>query len=365
MISPRAWLRFGPATLAIILTVVALVTVPQPPIEGLARDYADTLPASLTDREFWELSQKISEPDGFFRSNSGSTDNLLSNENMVSTVAGALAERVKPSGVYLGVGPEQNFTYIAAIRPRIAFITDIRRGNLHLHLLYKALFEMSADRADFVGRLFNRKRPAGITTRSSASQLMNAYLQAPPLAESGYQMNLKTVIDHLTKTRALAMDDDDRGGIDYVYRNFYKYGPAINYTSSINGRSGSAGSYATIVSAIDLSTRTERTFLASEDNFGIVKALENRNLIVPLVGDFAGPKALRAVGAYLKDRGAVVTAFYVSNVEMYLERNSVWSKFCANVAALPLDSASTFIRPSSGMSRAFGAMAAETAGCSR
>jgi len=195
--------------------------------------------------------------------------------------------------------------------------------------------------------------------------MMDAYLQAAPVSEAGYQVNLKTVIDHLTKTRALPLDADDRSGLDYVYRNFYKFGPAINYTSSINGRSGSAGSYARIVAAIDLSTRAERTFLASEGNFGIVKALEMRNLIVPLVGDFAGPKALRAVGAYLKDRGAVVTAFYVSNVEMYLERNGVWSTFCANVAALPLDSASTFIRPSSGMSRAFSAMAAETASCSR
>jgi len=365
MIAPRAWLRVAPATLAVVLTVVALFTVPQSPIAGLAHDTADTLPTSLTDREFWALTERISEPDGFFRSNSGSTDNLLSNENMVSTVAGALAERVKPAGVYIGVGPEQNFTYIAAIRPRMAFITDIRRGNLHLHLLYKALFEMSADRADFVGRLFSRKRPAGLTVRSSASDMMNAYLQSDAVSEAGYQANLKAVTDHLTKTRAIPIGADDLTGIDYVYRNFYKYGPAINYTSSINGRSGSAGSYAMIVSAIDLSTRTERTFLASEENFGVVKALENRNLIVPIVGDFAGAKALRGVGAYLKERSAVVTAFYVSNVEMYLERNGVWSAFCANVAALPLDPASTFIRPSSGSSRAFGAMAAETASCSR
>ena len=61
----------------------------------------------------------------------------------------------------MGVGPEQNFTYIAVTRPAIAFIVDIRRGNLDLHLMYKALFELSADRADFVSRLFSRKRPAG------------------------------------------------------------------------------------------------------------------------------------------------------------------------------------------------------------
>ena len=88
----------------------------------------------------------------------------------MSTVAAAIAREIKPSGVYLGVGPEQNFTYIVAMQPRIAFITDIRRGNLHLHLLYKALFEMSADRVSFVARLFGRKQPEGLSARSSAAE---------------------------------------------------------------------------------------------------------------------------------------------------------------------------------------------------
>ena len=57
-----------------------------------------------------------------------------------------------------------------------------------------------------------------------------------------------------------------------------------------------------------------------------------------------------------------MTAFYVSNVESYLQRNGRWQAFCANVAALPLDDASIFIRPS-GRARAFSPMAAETAGC--
>jgi hypothetical protein len=321
----------------------------------------DTLPAALSDREFWALTEEVSEPDGFFRSNSGSPDNLLSNEREVSTVAAELAGRVKPSGVYLGVGPEQNFTYIAAIRPRIAFITDIRRGNLHLHLMYKALFELSPDRADFVARLFSRTRGARPAATASAADLMAAAGRASPRGEAGFKTNLKAITDHLTKTRALPLGTDDLAGIEYVYGNFHRFGPGINYTSSINGRSGSPGSYAAIMAATDGATGVERTYLATEDNFAVVKALQRRNLIVPIVGDFAGPKALRAVGAYLKARGAIVSVFYVSNVEMYLQRNGVWPAFCANVASLPLDAASTFIRPSSG--RSFGPMAVETARC--
>src|SRR5215467_14730680 len=159
---------------------------------------ADTLPSTLSDTEFWSLIQRISEPDGYFRSNSGSTDNLLSNEYGLSTAATALSMRPKGSGVYLGVGPEQNFSYIAAMRPRIAFITDIRRGNMLLHLMYKALFETSANRADFVAHLFSRNRPAGLTPRSTAAELMTAYLLAEPADESSFNANLKSIVDHLT-----------------------------------------------------------------------------------------------------------------------------------------------------------------------
>ena len=138
--------RFSVRLLVVVGLLCAL------PLAGQTRE---TLPASLSDREFWELSEKLSEPDGYFKSNSGSPDNLLSNENTVSTVAALLKVRVKPGGVYLGVGPEQNFSYIASTRPKIAFVTDIRRGNLHLHLMYKALFELSANRTEFVTRLFS------------------------------------------------------------------------------------------------------------------------------------------------------------------------------------------------------------------
>ena len=64
--------------------------------------------------------------------------------------------------MYLGVGPEQNFPYIIALKPGMAIIFDMRRGNLHEHLLYKAMFELSNDRADFLSRLFSRARPAGL-----------------------------------------------------------------------------------------------------------------------------------------------------------------------------------------------------------
>jgi hypothetical protein len=340
--------------LALAILVVALAV-------AVTGRRADTLPASLTDREFWSLIGQLSEPNGAFVSRSGSPDNLLSNEMQLSTTAAALAKQVPPSGVYLGVGPEQNFTYIAAIKPRIAFITDIRRGNLDVHLLYKALFEMSASRAEFVGRLFSRA-PARTPTRTArAAELMDAYTAAAPVNEAAFAANLKAVLDLLTAKHGFQLTADDRAGLEHAYRAYYRFGPEIHYTSSINGPAWRFNNYAAVVSAEDARSGEERSFLANEENFALVKAMEAKNLIVPVVGDFAGPKALRAIGAWLRSRGATVSVFYVSNVEQYLQQNGVWPAFCANAAALPLDRSSIFVRPNRGGS--FSPIQAETAAC--
>src|SRR5690349_127147 len=128
------------------------------------------LPAKLSDAEFWQLTENLSESNGFFRS-----DNFLSNENGYQEVIPELVRQIKPGGVYMGVAPEINFTYIVALKPRMAFIVDIRRGNLHEHLLYKALFEMSANRAEFLSRLFSRKRPSGLAPTATVPELFDAF----------------------------------------------------------------------------------------------------------------------------------------------------------------------------------------------
>jgi hypothetical protein len=114
-----------------------------------------------------------------------------------------------------------------------------------------------------------------------------------------------------------------------------------------------------------------RSYLASEALFEVLKSLESKNLIVPFVGNFGGPKAIRSVGEYLKKNGATVTAFYLSNVEQYLQQDHIWEDFCGNVAALPLDSSSTFIRSvrggrfglGSGLNSDLGNMLSETKAC--
>src|SRR5262245_48749240 len=118
---------------------------------------ADELPPQLNDEEFWRLVTEFSEPGGSFIS-----ENFVSNERTFQRILPDLADSRSGRGAYVGVGPEQNFTYIVALKPKIAFILDIRRQNLVLHLMYKALIELSADRTEFLSRLFSRPKPADL-----------------------------------------------------------------------------------------------------------------------------------------------------------------------------------------------------------
>jgi len=302
------------------------------------RAAADTLPVKLADQEFWAIVQGFSERPGTFPS-----DNLLSNERGLQTIIPDLTRQVQKGGVYLGVGPEQNFTYMVALRPRMAFIFDIRRGNMALHLVYKALFELSTDRAEFVSRLFCRKRPSGLTASSTVAEIFDAFSRVTT-TESEYVANVRAVVSQLTRTHGFPLSAADLLRLQHDYRAFYLYGPAIQYSSNKNGgRRGVEPTYADLMAATDGQGEL-RAFLASEESFLFLKQMETDNLVVPLIGNFVGPKAIRAVGEYLKQRSAIVSAFYVSNVEQYLMQDDTWPRFCANVAALPLDETSTFIR---------------------
>jgi hypothetical protein len=294
------------------------------------------LPAKLTDTEFWSLVQTMSEPDGYFQSN-----NLVSNEDTFQFVIPDLQRFVKPGGVYVGVGPDQNFTFIANLKPGIVFIPDIRRGNLHMHLMYKVLMEESADRADFLARLFSRKRPAGLTATAAPDKLFGAFADVPA-SQALFDETRQLIRDSLKKRHGFELTEADDTGIDFILGNFLAAGPFLQYSSAPVGRTRYP-SFAELQMATDASGLA-RAYLATEENYRAVRDLERRNLIVPLVADFAGPKTFRAIGAWVRERRANVTTLYTSNVEQYLFQERRWDDFAGNVAALPLDETSTLIR---------------------
>src|SRR5688572_1971924 len=309
-------------------------------LPALATAQARHAPDSLTSAEFWAFFTSISEPDGFFLS-----ENFVSNEVSFQEVIPTLQKTLTKDGVYLGVGPEQNFTYISNLGPRMAVIFDIRRQNAMQHLLYKALFELSSTRAEFVSRLFSRPAVARLAAGIDVKALFDS-AAAAPASDSAYNANFAAIIDVLTKQHAFALPDADIESIAHVYKVFFKAGTDVNY----GYRSGSQYVRTTYPTYGMLQTATnadsvQMAFLANEDRYNAVRSLQLKNLIVPVVGDFGGPAAIKSVAKWLRARSLMVTAFYVSNVEQYLWRESGSAeRFYANVSALPIDTTSHFIR---------------------
>jgi len=291
----------------------------------------------IDDAAFWRLFSEFSEPGGYFRS-----DNLVSNERAFAAVLPEIARRSSGRSAYVGVGPEQNFSYIAALRPRIAFIVDIRRQNAILHLLYKAVFELSPSRAEFLSLLFSRPRPRHLGPRSGVRDFFEAFAVVPASADS-FAANLEGIRSRLVEQHGFVLSDQDLGALRDVYSAFFEAGPELKYSFRSSRRGRPFPTYAELMTAAD-DLGVPRSFLANEDSYQEVRELQRRNLVIPVVGDFAGSKAVKAVAVYLRARGFVVTAFYASNVEFYLFRNDGWRSFYGNVAALPVDHRSVLVR---------------------
>lgn len=321
---------------------------------SMAESPSTELPARLSDAEFWKLQADLSEPGGYFRIE----DNYTSNEMEVGQLFTMLRDRKVAGDVYLGVGPEQNFTYIAAIRPKMAFIVDIRRQAAVQHLMFKAVFELARDRADFVSLLFAKPRPAGLDSTTTIQALWEAYRTVKTDSALAVR-NYARIVDQLTKVQRFDLTPDELVKLKAVFDAFFYYGPSITTRGIASGR---GGDFAALTGYSYDNGGQPRSFLSSEENYRYVKSLHDHNLIVPVTGDFGGPKALRAIGSYLRAHDGVVRAFYVSNVEQYLFGDSADRAFYANVATLPADSNSVFIRPYSMRRYGYGGGAGSSSG---
>jgi hypothetical protein len=296
-------------------------------------DGRGTLPLELDNAEFWRLSTELSEPPGVFTH----SDNLVSNELLFVHVVQRLDAR---GGVYIGVGPEQNFSYIARIEPAMAFIIDIRRENRNLHLLYKALFESSRHRVEFLSRLFSRELPQSLPVSAPVQDLFTALTAAAPSAALRTASG-RLVRERLVEGRQLPLSAEDLASIDDLLDAFSTGGPDIDYGWS-RPMNDPQPSYRTLMTATDLGGRS-RSYLATDEAFASVKSLHERNLIVPVVGDFGGPqRVIDRVGRYVSQHRSAVSAFYSSNVEVYLS-NQQMNVYCDSLRTLPVNRRTAFI----------------------
>jgi hypothetical protein len=283
----------------------------------------------------------LSEPGGYF-----DTDNLISNERSFLHVVPdlrALSAQAGRNGVYLGVGPDQSFSYIAHLRPSLAILIDIRRDNLLLHLFFKALFAASRTRVEYLALLTGRSPPSGAGwDKQSIEAIVKHIDAAKPIGEDA----VRALRERLTTVVAgfgVPLTDGDRQTIDRFHRRFIQAGLSLQFNTT--GRAPQYGypTYRDLLLEVDR-MGTQRSFIASEGEFQFVKDLQARHRVIPVVGDLSGQTALGAIAKHLGAAGLEVSAVYTSNVEFYLFRDGSFARFVANMARLPRQPNSVIVR---------------------
>src|SRR5690606_23644885 len=108
----------------------------------------------------------------------------------------------------------------AALRPAVVFVLDIRRDAVLQHLLFRGLFALSRNRAEYLARLHGRALPedarawderplADILDRVDALEVDPAAVRAT-----------RAALDSLLRALPLSLDDDDLATIERFHREF-------------------------------------------------------------------------------------------------------------------------------------------------
>ena len=316
-----------------------LVLLPAGPVAAAQVPATATAPAAPAGTTpFARLVARLSERGAYF-----DTDNLISNENSYLHAVGELRRLGVRGGAYIGVGPDQSFSYIAAIRPEVAFIVDIRRDNLLQHLLLRALFVRAPTRVEFLSLLHGRAAPSA--PRAWAARGIDelvAYIDARG-ADSARVRRQRRAIASTIAGFGVPLTDTDRATIERFHGEFIREGLGLQFQTHGRAPQPYYPTYRRLLQERDLEGR-QVSFLASEASYRFVRDMQLRDGIVPVVGDLAGSHAVRAIGDHLRARGLAVSAFYTSNVEFYLAQDGTLGRFADNVRSLPRTDRSVLIR---------------------
>jgi hypothetical protein len=243
-----------------------------------------TLPDSLTAAEFGALVARLSAPGGYF-----DTDNLISNESSYLHPLTILDQLGVRGGAYVGVGPDQNFSYMARVRPEVAFIVDIRRDNLLHHLLLKALFELSQNRAEYIARWLGKPMPTDIASWGSRDiERITAWADTSRVTTETANAAIRAVRERVVQF-GIALSPGDLATIDRFHRTFIAQGLALRFTTAGRAPQPYYPMLGQLILERDLGGN-RASYLVKEADFQFLKRLQHRNRVVPVVGDIAGPR---------------------------------------------------------------------------
>ncbi len=291
---------------------------------------------TISRGEFAGLVERLSEPGGYF-----DTDNLISNETGYLKVIGALGALDVQGGAYVGVGPDQNFSYIAEVRPAVAFVVDVRRDNLLQHLLLKALIERAPTRLEFLAGLHGRPLPTGEWEDWGLDEIVGYLDAVAPSADVG--ASLSEEISGALASYGIPLSDEDHQTIDRFHRAFVDAGLGLRFTSFGRAPRPYYPTYRQLVLETDIEG-DPASYLANESRYAVVRELHLANRIIPVVGDLSGSEALQEIGGVMAEMGEELTAFYASNVEYYLWNAGTFERWLANLAELPRAPGAVLIR---------------------
>lgn len=310
--------------------LVAAVTVAGVATWAYDRPQASVL-AAPADTTFAGLVDALSENGGYF-----DTDNLISNESSYLHAAGALDEYARAGGAYIGVGPDQNFSYIAIAKPAVAFIIDIRRDNLLQHLFFKALFVQADDRLEYLCLLL--ARVCGDDAASGIDAIL-AVVDSAAVDLDAARSRIEPVLNSF----GVPLDEQDLEVIRSIHARFAASGLELQFESHGRAPRPYYPTLRRLILETDLDGR-RRNYLADADAFEYVRGMQLTDRIIPVVGNLAGDHALRAIGAEIARRGLVLSVFYASNVEAYLMQDGTFDEFIGNVDVLPDDGGALIVR---------------------
>jgi hypothetical protein len=313
---------------ALLVVLVLAACAPAPPKSA----------APPAQPSFADLYNRLSEQGGYFDS-----DNLISNETSYLHALDELRRRGVRGGAYIGVGPDQGFSYIAEIRPELAFMIDIRRDNMLQHLMFRSLLQRSRNRMEYLAGLIGARVQGDVAswTDRPIEEILAVLDTAQRTAETFASVSEQVVRD--AQETGITLSAEDVATLKRFHKEFHELGLQIRYTSK---NRPPRLSYPTLR---DLILETDRagvaaSYLATEERWNVVRELTNANRVLLVTGDLAGERALRAVGDYIRERGLKVSAFYTSNVEQYLFQFGIFDNFARNTLTLPFDSNAVIIR---------------------
>ena len=313
---------------AALAVVVALWALPR--IDGSA--------SAPQTASFASTIATLSERGGYF-----DTDNLISNERSYLQIIPDLRRLSIHGGAYIGVGPDQNFSYISEVKPTIAFIIDVRRDKLLLHLLFKALFELSETRIEYLAQLTGRPLPPALSgwRQAPIDRLVGYFDKTPASAEAAESR--KRRIDEALRRTGVPLSAEDLAKIAAFHRRFIDDGLTLRFNSTGRPPQPYYPTYRDLLLETD-AAGNQASYLASEEAYQFIKSLQAHDRIVPVVGDISGPSALQAIGRAIGARGERLSAFYVSNVEFYLFGQGAYPRFITNLRAIPRNKTAVLIR---------------------